>query len=381
MFVLIVLNVNAQSEYESVLQQVEANNTTLAALRQQTDAQKIANRTGLMPDNPEVDFSHLWGPENTMDFSVTQTFDFPTAYGHRRKISALQNENVEHLYKTQRIEVLLSAKQKCIELVYYNILAKEYAARLKNAEFIADAYKTKLEKGETNILEHNKAQLSLASMQVEVAQIEAERIDLLAQLKLLNGGKDIVFSAGNYPANALPSNFEEWYAKAESENPELQAVRKQIEIDKQQIELNRAMGLPKFSAGYIGEITRDDFSHGVTVGLSIPLWENKNRVSEARAQARATEFALKDSQAQLYSRLQSQYLKASFLQQNALKLRKSLTENDNGPLLKKALEAGEISLLIYLQEIEFFYDAMDKVLETERDSESAAAEFWAAGLY
>ncbi|MDR2579964.1 MAG: TolC family protein [Fibromonadaceae bacterium] len=372
---ILFLSVAAQSSYESVLQQIETNNTTLAALRQQTDAHKIGNRTGLLPDNPEVEFSHLWGIENRMDFSVTQTFDFPTVYKHRSRIAALQNEGAEQSYKAQRIEVLLLAKQTCIELVYYNILAKEYDMRLKNAQLVANAYKTKLDKGETNILEYNKAQLNLTSVQVEAAQIETQRTDLLAQLKRLNGGKEITFLAESYPANTLPSNFEEWYATAESKNPELQFVRKQIEIDMQQIKLSRAMGLPKFSAGYTSEISGDESSHGIAVGLSIPLWENKNRVSEARAQARAAESALKDSQVQFYNRLQSQYLKAVSLQQNALKFRQSLTENGNESLLKKALDAGEISLLDYLREIEYYYDTMNKVLEMERDFEIAAAEF------
>jgi outer membrane protein TolC len=374
----------AQSGYETVLQQIEENNTTLAALRKQTEAQKLSNLTGLLPENPEVAFNHLWGKPsyigNNMDFAVTQTFDFPAVYRHRSKIARLQNENIDLPYKTQRTETLLSAKQTCIELVYYNILAKEYENWLQNARFIADAYKIKLEKGEINIIEHNKAHLNLTAVQIEIAQIEAERAVLLAQLKRLNGGKEIAFSAESYPAAALPQNFETWYASIESKNPELQYAQKQIDIDMQQIKLTRAEGFPKFWAGYAGEIERDKSSHGVIVGLSIPLWENRNRVSEAKAQVQASEFALKDNKVQFYNKLQSQYLKASALRQNAQKFRQSLNENDNKPLLKKALDAGEISMLDYLSEVEYYYNIMNKVLEAERDFEIAAAQLWAMEL-
>jgi type II secretory pathway pseudopilin PulG len=51
----------AQSDYNAVLQQIEENNTSLAALRQQVEAQKLANRTGIYPANPEVEFNCLWG--------------------------------------------------------------------------------------------------------------------------------------------------------------------------------------------------------------------------------------------------------------------------------------------------------------------------------
>ncbi|MCL2100752.1 MAG: TolC family protein [Fibromonadales bacterium] len=370
------LNANSQNEYESVLLQIEANNTTLAVLREQAEAQKISNRIGLSPSDPEVEFSHIWeNPYSRIDISVRQTFDFPTVYKHRSKIAELQNENTELPYKAERINTLLFAKQICIELIYYNALAKEYAMRLQNAELIAKAYKTNLAKGETNILERNKAQLNLISVQAEVAQIEAERTALLAELKRLNGGKEIAFNAESYPANAFPSNFEEWYAAAENKNPALQYVRKQIELDKQQIKLSHAMSLPKFSVGYMSENIADEPSHGITLGLSIPLWENKNRIKEAKAQARVAELELKDGKTQFYNRLRRNYFKTVALQEIIQKLRRSLTENSNEPLLKKALDAGEISLLNYLLEIEYYYDAMNKALEAERDFELMAMEF------
>ncbi|MDR0796034.1 MAG: TolC family protein [Tannerella sp.] len=376
--------IQAQSGYETVLQQIEANNTTLVALRQQTEAQKLGNRTGLTPANPEIEFNYLWGSPvaigNRYDVRVTQTFDFPTAYAHRNRIAGLQNENAELSYKAERLNILLSAKQACIELVYYNALSREYAVRLQNAERIAQAYYLKLNSGETNALDNNKAQLNLTTVQAEIAQIEAERTALLLELKRLNGGKEIVFSNDVYPANTLPANFEDWYTTAESKSPVLQYVRGQIEIGQQQVKLNRAMGLPKFSTGYMSEKIVGEHFQGVTVGMSIPLWENKNRVREAKVQTQAAEAIFEDSKVQFYNRLQTLYFKAAALQQNAQRVRQSLVANNNEPLLKKALDAGEISLLNYLLEIEFYYNVINRVLEAERDFELAAAELWAMEL-
>lgn len=388
LFIYVTIAAQAQSGYETVLQQIEANNTTLAALRQQTEAQKLGNRTGLAPANPEVEFSYLWGNPsvigNRTDVGITQTFDFPTAYSHRSKIANLQNENAELQYKVERQNILLSAKKACIELMYYNALAREYAVRLQIAERIAESTKTKLDKGETNILEHNKAQLNLTTLQAEVVQIETERAALLSELKLLNGGKEITGEILNsefrIQNSELPSNFEEWYSQAEAKSPALQYVSTQIEIGKHEVKHNRAMGLPKMSAGYMSEKVVGEHFQGVSVGVSIPLWENKNRVKQAKAQVQAAETIFEDSKLQFYSRLQALYAKAASLQQNAQKLRQSLTDNNNGPLLKKALDAGEISLLNYLLEIEFYYDAISKTSEAERDYELAAAELWAMEL-
>jgi len=353
-------------------------------LRQQTEAEKLGNRTGLAPANPEIEFNYLWGNPsiigNRTDINVRQTFDFPTAYAHRSKIAGLQNENAELSFKAERINVLLSAKQACIELVYYNALAREYAVRLQNAERIAQAYQSKLNAGETNALENNKAQLNLTSVQAEIVQIEVERAALLSELKRLNGGKEIVFSVNVYSVNDLPPNFEDWFTTAESKSPVLQYVRGQIEIRQQQVNLNRALGLPKFSAGYMSEKVVGQRFQGVTVGMSIPLWENKNRVNYARTQTQAAEAIFEDSKVQFYNRLQTLYFKAAALQQNAQRVRQSLENNNNEPLLKKALDAGEISLLNYLLEIEFYYNEVNKVLEAERDFELTVAELWAVEL-
>ncbi|MDR1526104.1 MAG: TolC family protein [Dysgonamonadaceae bacterium] len=374
----------AQNGYDAVLQQIEANSITLNALRKQTEAQKLDNRTGIYPANPEVEMHYLWGSPritgNRTDFAVSQSFDFPTAYGHRSKIAGLRNANAERIYLSERIYTLLSAKQVCIDLVYYNALAKETAVRLQNAESIAAAYQTRLEKGDANRLEYNKAQLNLTAVQAEQTRIEAEQTALLLELQRMNGGKAIRFPDAVYPAGNLPAGFEDWYAGIESRHPALQYANGQIEIGRQQVKLNRALGLPGFSTGYMSEKVAGEQFQGITLGISIPLWENKNRVKQAKAQVRAAESALDDNRMQVFNRLQNRYIQAVALQKNAQKLRSSLSENNNEPLLKKALEQGEISLLNYFLEIEYYYEAVNKVLEAERDYERAGAELLAVEL-
>lgn len=381
-FILIPLT--AQNEIESVLKEIESNSTTLSALREQMDAQKLANRTDIFLPNPEVEFNYLWGNPsiigNRTDFGVTQSFDFPTAYGHRNKISKLENANVELLYKSERINLLLRAKQVCIELIYYNALAKEYAVRLANAERIAETFQTRFDKGDANVIENNKAQLDLTTVRNEMSRIEIERISLLNELQALNGGIEIPFTITEYSNDLLPVNFSDWYSIAESKSPVLQYVKGEIEIGQQQVKLNTALGLPKFNAGYMSEKVVGERYQGVTVGVSIPLWENKNRIKQAKAQVRAAEKTLEDTKVQFYSNLQNLFMKSSGLQQNALKYRNALSSYSNEHLLQKALHAGELSLLNYLLEIEYYYDAMNNVLEAERDFNLSLAELSAVEL-
>lgn len=374
----------AQNPYDRVLESIESNNRTLKALREQATTVKIASRTGIYLPDPEVEFHHLWGNPraigNRTDFSVTQSFDFPTAYAHRREIADLQETNAELTYQSERIGILLSAKRVAIELVYLNARMSELRLRLQNAEKISEATRKKLDNGEANILEYNKSQLNLTTIQAEMSLLQSEQVGLQSELRRLNGGQEIEITEERYPPSVLPSDFASWVAVMERINPVLQYVKGEIAIGREQVKLSRALTLPKLKAGYMSEKVVGEQFQGIAVGVSLPLWENKNRMQEARARVKTTETMLEDQKRQFYNHLEGAYLKASVLQKNAANLRQSLTVHRNEALLKKALDAGEISLLDYLTEIGYYYDALEQVLATERDYELAVAELNAVGL-
>ncbi|MDR2125718.1 MAG: TolC family protein [Prevotellaceae bacterium] len=372
-----VYTASAQNEYEQVLQQIETNSSTLNALRMEAEAKKMNNRTGIYLSNPEIEFIYLWGsPAETgsrQDISIKQAFDFPTVYVNKNKIAKLENSNVELEYKSERINILLTAKQIYIQLIYYKMLEKEYENRLQNAKNIASAYKIKLDKGETNAIENNKAQLYLNSIENEIKNMETEQTSLLSELVRLNGGKEILFSADNFFDTQLPDNFELWYAQAEAKNPLLQYIKRQTEINQQQVRLSKSLALPKFTVGYMREQVVGQRFEGVSVGVSIPLWENKNRVKQAKLQMKASNATFEDKRIQFYKSLQNLYAKAANLKQTLQKYQKSLSAYNNGRLLKKALDSGEISLLDYLLESQYYYELFNKMLEAERDYELTVA--------
>ena len=203
---------------------------------------------------------------------------------------------------------------------------------------------------------------------------------MLNELKALNGGIEIVFDETVIPVNPLPADFNEWYLKAESISPSLKYLNQQIEIRRQQVKLNQALSLPKLSAGYADERILGEKLQGITIGVSIPLWENKNVVKQAKADIISSEYSLENNKLQYYNRLQNLFNKSVGLQSTAVKYRQALSSYNSVPMLRKALEAGEISLLNYLLQIEAYYDAYNSMLEVERDYALAEAELTAVSL-
>jgi outer membrane protein TolC len=374
----------AQNSINTVMTSIEENNTTLNALRESAEAQKLENKTGIYLSNPEVGFNYLWGNPNDIgkrtDFSVTQTFDIPTITGMKNRVANERNNLVEWQYKADRMNILLEAKQYCIELIYYNALMNELDMRLEHAETIAAGYKERMDRGDANVLEYNKVRLNLSTVQGEISRIEVERKALIEQLKRLNGGNDISFNDNQFAEADFPPNFDDWYIQAEEKNPVLAYVRQEIEVSKKQVSLSKAIGLPAFSAGYMSEKVVGQRYQGISVGISIPLWENKNRVKQAKAALRAAESREIDSKQQFYRQLQILYNRILGLKIAADTYRKSLEVANSSDLLKKALDAGEISLLDYLLEIGLYYNTVNQALEAERDYQKAYAELSAIEL-
>jgi outer membrane protein TolC len=361
----------SQGVTDSIVSQILQNNKTLEAYRKTADAEKIGNKTGIYLSNPEVEFNYLWGSPsvigNRTDVSVRQSFDFPTAYRYRSQISNLRNEQAELNYQKQRKEILLQARLICVELTSNLARRKELSARLGNASKIADSYQAKFKNGEANVLEFNKAQLILLNLTKVKETLDIEGKELASQLALLNGGNSIDFTDSEFQPLSIPADFEQWYANAEGANPVLQRLKQEIEVLQKQEKLNLAQSLPKFQAGYMSEKVVGQQFQGVTVGVSIPLWENKNTVRHVQAQAAAAQSLQADQKLHFYNNLKALYSRAVGLQKNLKDYREKLQECNNSDLVLKALDKGEISLLEYLFELTVYYESVDQLIETERN--------------
>lgn len=361
----------AQSDMEQILLSIEQNNSTLKALQKEMEAQKLSNRTGIFLEDPEVEFNYLWGtPDpigNRNDLTIKQTFDFATISGRKSKLADKQNMLIDLEYKSNRLAILSEAKQYLIELVYYNSLREELGKRSEHAQTIANIYKKRLDEGDANILEYNKAQLNHTMVLGELAALEVERAALQSNLRTLNGGSEIDLTNLNFGFVPLPDNFETWYETAQDNNPLLAYIKQEVEVNKQQVLVNKAMGLPSFSAGFMREKVVGEAFTGLTVGVSVPLWNNKHRVKQAKTAIIAAEEKKVDAQLQFYHRLQTLYQKAQGLRATADAYRKSLALNNSAELLSKALDAGEITLLEYMIELGLYYENVNRTLEAERD--------------
>jgi outer membrane protein TolC len=373
-------SVSAQGSVDRIVSEVEKNNTGLSALRSKAEAEKLGNKTGIYLKNPEIGFNYMWGSPtligNRIDMSFDQTFDFPTAYRYKSQIAVGRNEQVDMDYQQARFSLIREVRQLCIDLAYAYSLQMELGKRLENAQSIVKSYQAKFDQGDAGIIDLNKARLNLLSIQKEAESNSIGQQALLADLASLNGGIPVPWSESTYPAREIPADFEQWYQKAESANPMLTWLKKEIEISGQHEKLQLAMGLPKFSTGYLSEKIVGEHFQGITLGMSLPLWENKNAVKQAKAQSLAVRDIESNRKLMFYNQLKMVHAKAFSMQKSVVDYRLAMQNIDNGTYLKKALEAGEISLIDYILELSLYYEGQARLLTAERDLNRVIEELY-----
>lgn len=376
--VLFSVNGLAQNSFEEILRSIEANNTTLKAYREQANASKIANKTGINMANPEVEFGYGWGSPasegSRKNLNVTQSFDFPTAYRYKSQLANERNKQVDLSYEQQRKEVLKEARLICVQLAFLSKQNEQLIERAKYARELADAYEKSFELGNTDILERNKAKLDLLNMEKALQMNEVEIDMQKSELVRLNGGESFTLAVKDYPDYLFPLDFSEWFMEIKDNNPMLKMAEKEVELSRKQEKLTRALNLPKLSAGYAGEFVKGSSYQGITVGISIPLWEGKNTVKQQKAQTVALQMQQVDTKLQFQNELKLQYDKAYKLSVLLKEYEETLALTNNRELLKKALDKGQLSLINYLLELGIYYETIDKYLETERDYQLAVAE-------
>ena len=375
------LTTRAQSSIDQVLRSIETNNKSLQANTKMTDAQKLEAQTGKFLANPSVEWEQMWGnrnnPGSEYTLTVKQSLDFPTTYSNKNKLANLKANTIGFQSAAYRQQLLLNAKQTCIEIIYLRKQKSLLDERLANAETMFALYKKRFESGDANQLELNKIQLELLNAQNQSRLNKAALTAAEEQLRNLNGGKPITFDATDYPAGEELINFDQLQAAFMDADPNLKSLTGNQEIANREVKLSRSLTLPKFDVGYKRNAASDHVaSNGFMVGVSIPLFENKNTVKKAKAQAEFATASLEDNRLNLKTNLQQLYQQAEALQISRADYVKVLEQQRNIELLNKALNAGQLSVIDYFTELSTIYDSHQSYLDIEKEYHSILAQLY-----
>lgn len=370
----------SQSSIDRVLQSIEQNNRELKANTQLTAAQKLEARIGNSLPDPTVEYEIVKGRTAELgkegELTVSQAFDFPTVYAGRNRVAKLKAVSLDKQQGLFRRDLLLQAELLCLDLVALNQQQVLLAGRQANIDRLLADYRRRLETGDVTVLEVNKVELEWLNIQTEARLNEADRQAKLRELTALNGDIPVAFSDTAYaPATVIPP-YESLREEVLASNLELQVLESEQAVARKSVGLSRSEWLPKLELGYKHTNGNGEQFNGAVMGISIPLYENRHKVRQAKAQAIYTELKTESAAVQLDASLRGLYDQALAVKASLDEYDKRLDSRRNIALLDKALKGGELSTIDYFTELAGVTQGLQNYIRLENQYRKLLAEIY-----
>jgi outer membrane protein TolC len=361
-----------EESLRGVLRSVEENNRELRLNQYQSSAIRSQYAAANVPPDPRVSYTRQYGNKKELGINgellASQSFDFPTLYAQRSRLAQLKARSLDLWQAELRRQILLEAQETCLDLVWLGRRQRLLQERLANAAELEKLYARRLETGDANRMEINKISLERLNVQTEARRNAARIAAKQKELEVLNGGVALDFTAQGYePDDGLPS-FDALCSEALALDPGLKALRSEQAVAGQALRVGRAQYLPGLEVGYqLNTAASGERFGGFLIGISLPLFSNRHKVRQAKAEVLYSALKYDDSAARAKSELLLLHQQTLALKESVDAYRRLLREQGNLPLLNKALEAGRISIIEYFVELSSFYDSLLNSMQLENE--------------
>ena len=359
-----------------VLRSVEENNVELKAARKGNEAAYLEVKQENNLEGLSVEYSPFFngdvGGIASSELVVSQGFDFPTLYGARKKAGRLQRDVLDMEYQAARRDVMLQAKNFCLDLVFLEKQKAVLDERRRNSDELLATFTEKYTNGEATSLELNNIKMERMNLDRELVEAETARTAALSGLQALNGGKEITLTETEYPA--VPTDgYGALYERAVAADRSVMTAQAAVRAAEQDVKVNRQGWLPKLEVGYRRNTDVDDASHGFLIGGSIPLFANKNKVKSAKA--RHAEAQMKQADARIKAESSARELIDKMRQLRAAADSYDLPlMHETLRLLRTAVDNGEMSVIDYYSAADEVYVNIQSYLDIERQYHGVVAD-------
>lgn len=359
-------SVSGVSSVDSVLKAVLANNLRLKALVHENEADILDLRSENVLGAPSIEYSPFFqggksGVQNS-ELIVSQQFDFPTQYIGRRKKTRLQTSLLDSKYLVARREIALQTRLLCMDIIRMNQVIDMLDRRLADAETVLHLFEKRLEAGDANILELNKAKLERMDVKKQKAQAESERVSLVRQLQDLNGGIAVELRQTSFPEYLMEKNFDAFLQRTIDSDASVRLARAGVETANQDISISRQSWLPALTVGYRRDTEGSERFNGFLVGASFPLFSTKSKIRAAKERGESARILLDDTRRQAESEIRTRYEEMtrlhSVLDHTDVELLQQTLQ-----LLQLAIQHGELTALQYYAETTSIYEKLQSHID------------------
>lgn len=353
-----------------VLRQIAAHNLQLQALageQQALQAERAAENT-LGETTVEYSPFYMHGVDGlaSSELIVSQEVDFPTRFAARRRVANSQSAAEQLQLLTLRRDILLQAKELCIDAIARQEQLALLQLRLAAADTLDAMMQRRLSLGDATQLDVNRIRLDRMEVQTALTEGKAALQSTLLELKALNGGHPIdrvLADSTLQTVQTLPLI---------DNTLEVRSAQAQQDASQQAVRAERQGWLPRLTMGYRRNTDAGMSLHGVLVGGSLPLFSQAGRMRAARLRQQAAALQTEEARQQTEAQLQADANEAEQLHQ-ALQTYDEPLMQQTLQLLMRAVQLRQIPITTYFTEADAIYRKLNERLTLQSNYQKAIA--------
>lgn len=363
------LQANQPYDIDKLAKIVATNNPAynIELANNKAELQQLQSENNL--EDPEVEFSHLWGSRgagNKLGIQISQSFAWPGSYKARRDANRATARALDYQAVSNQSELMLQIKQSMLDAVNAYKKMQLYGDALDVVDSLSAIVQKNVTSKEVSVLDGNKIKIERIGLvrkhrdAVNAYNVAFDKIVELGGGKSVDNLREMLT---DYPSAPNLRPLETYKEEAAMYNPQLTYQSLLSDASEANLKAIKREALPGFSVGVRHELEGGDRFNGFSVAMSLPFLSNKGK----RAAATYTQQALSMTKNQIevteQMRITSEYNNAERLSAEINDYRAVIDNAENLRLLKKAFDMRHISVQDYLSDLIYFTDAQADYLD------------------
>ena len=345
-----------------VLTTIEANNTSLAALRGENVASvaQMASETSIVGPT-SVEYSPFFGNGAkgiaSSELIVAQEFEFPSLGGMRNASVQAQERVLDQQYRAARRDILVEAKKLCYDLSHAVQTRNLLLQRERTTDSLLMTYEKSVQLGRATVIDVNRIKMDRMAVHTQLVQAQGDIATITGQLESLNGGQKLN-GVDNLVLEMEPMGDPQ--AMSAEEN----IAQAQLDAAQHDIKLAKNGWLPSLKVGYRRNTELNEAVNGFVVGVALPSFGNGKKVKAAQARRNAAQAQIDNARAEAQSRISALRTEATTLRATIDSYDLALMRNTLA-LINKAIGQGALTVSEYYAQTDRIYDALAARLDLE----------------
>lgn len=370
---LMMPTLGAQTKsFDALVSQMLVTNPAIKELNHGSEAEIQEMKAENVLEGPELEGFHKWGNSGDRKYGVgiSQGFDWPGLYSARRQMIR-NNETALGLLRNATVtDKKTEARALLVDLVNskrnISILERIDSMMIDLANYYNSAYKN----GQVSILDKNKIDIEVIRLGGRLTEENNRRGDILASIFDFCGTDQLeseLLQLNSYP-DAMLLSADDYKKLAEESDPYMAYLKQATEVNKSRGKVASRSALPSFSLGYEWEREEGQDFNGFNIGVKFATWSNKNSRASIVASGLENDVKIAAQSKKMMTDIDNDHSTALELIKQIDKFETALNDGSHHELLLKALKGGQINMLDYIQEVNFY-------LEAELDLENMRHEY------